>query len=637
VDTDVAVPDLLDRVRVDVFSKDGNTWLDTRDISVRVDPESKESTNTGAFALPFSFALESASSVRDALLRIRGYREGKVRDYRGERFSLATSEPDSDATPICQRAQLLALNSSTVLDAALESESAPLSCNGITAKTGVAAASVRVETQGTFSFTLDQVVPNGGFGSYAKPILFVTEDCTQLSPIVGCAGSASDQEGTQGLHVTGPLRVGNYAVLLANSQPANIEARLTFESAESSGAEVDYSTDAVKPESPVDEQPRLVVDGVDLTPAVEPEPSVTVDRLVWVRLGARADQSLRVQLNGDCFGIMADLYGARTCLDSRAVYEVLQPAQLSPAKEQDKASMSATWQPVSHKGCSDQSGNGLDRVCVPGGIFTLGDARIVASGLDSATPEHVVVIEPFLIDRYEFTVARYRALRKANTDIHGEPMNNTGPIDFATGGVDGNYCTYNADVLGGALYPERDTFPLTCVTWATARSICQALGGDLPTSAQWEYAAAATGKGGSESEYPWGDSAPDCGDAVFARWAEQGHGHNDCFSTTSFGPVAIDSKPAADRDQTPLGIVGMGGNASEWTLDAHRAYSDHCWTWESLINPHCGDSVAPLRTAKGGSWRQGAAFTRAAIRIGAPPSAVDDGIGFRCVYPNVEP
>jgi len=74
--TDAPVPGVVSRLRLDVYAGDGR-WLESRDASVREPSE-----------WPVSFTVFSSDVSQPARVRIRvrGYREGALRDYRGERY-----------------------------------------------------------------------------------------------------------------------------------------------------------------------------------------------------------------------------------------------------------------------------------------------------------------------------------------------------------------------------------------------------------------------------------------------------------------------------------------------------------------------------------------------------------------------
>jgi formylglycine-generating enzyme required for sulfatase activity len=87
VDTDMPVPKLVSRLRIDLYAEDG-TWYATRDIA-RATPES--------WPTSFGVYTPDASSERLVYVRLRAYPEGKIRDYRGERFDPG---PRADAKPL---------------------------------------------------------------------------------------------------------------------------------------------------------------------------------------------------------------------------------------------------------------------------------------------------------------------------------------------------------------------------------------------------------------------------------------------------------------------------------------------------------------------------------------------------------
>jgi formylglycine-generating enzyme required for sulfatase activity len=85
-----------------------------------------------------------------------------------------------------------------------------------------------------------------------------------------------------------------------------------------------------------------------------------------------------------------------------------------------------------------------------------------------------------------------------------------------------------------------DSIPAHSVSWNEASSCCKALGGDLPTEAEWEYAARA----GLPHEYAWLSNAQDY--AVFGE----------------SNPVKV-----ASKKPNGWGLYDMFGNVSEWVKD----------------------------------------------------------------------
>ncbi len=280
-------------------------------------------------------------------------------------------------------------------------------------------------------------------------------------------------------------------------------------------------------------------------------------------------------------------------------------------------------------------------VCVPGGAFLLGSRgqTIFLRDDNAATPERIALMSRFWMDRHEVTVARVRDAAARGFVVDRElVIANEKPIAQSNKNA-GELCTYSASAMG------REDLPVTCIAWQLARAFCRFEGGDLPTEAQWEYAALAAGRR-AKALYPWGDDAPTCDRARFGignRFSEPGHS---CPRTSDRGaeagpsPVtAHDGHDGRPGDVNALGLVDLAGNVVEWVRDAAASYTSLCWASASLRDPHCDDENAPYRTARGFGW----AFepVTLASRYLLPPSIghsdpvfvplVDTG--FRCVYP----
>jgi formylglycine-generating enzyme required for sulfatase activity len=143
--------------------------------------------------------------------------------------------------------------------------------------------------------------------------------------------------------------------------------------------------------------------------------------------------------------------------------------------------------------------------------------------------------------------------------------------------------------------------PMTGVSWAAAKSHCSAVGGRLPTEAEWEYAARA----GTSTRYY---------DSLTAiAWFSDNSGD---------GPHAVGGK-------TPnaFGLHDMLGNVSEWVLDRYYNEYDDTSDPTSVEEPLAPNASA---VARGGSWVSGADGIRVSRRIEMEPDAEEPYMGFRC-------
>lgn len=376
--------------------------------------------------------------------------------------------------------------------------------------------------------------------------------------------------------------------------------------------------------------PRLMVDGKDTTPKQEPEPTTTIDRLVEVVLEPGKAGAINIVLRGDCVGTMAQLsakgsYGppvlteARTCVGAANQRVALSPSPIGARST--AASVQGTWTPSTP--CTT---SGFGTVCVPGGAFFIGGSASV--GWDAPSlPQRVVALDPFRMDVNEVSVAQWRSA-VANGLI--SPDETPWPYAFAfPTKPDATFvgCTYSTKPL------NREDFPLNCVTFRAARAYCQSVGGDLPTEAQWEYAAAAVGRP-TESKYPWVSQVyPDCKQSVHSRGEGSLPGASACVPS-GFGPQPITTATAPGQDVTPLGIMNLAGSMSEWTADTVANYDDPCWAAKGPKNSSCVVEGHP-HVARGSYWgNEQAALTDrlSSSNLGYYGSS----LGFRCVYPGAQ-
>lgn len=174
---------------------------------------------------------------------------------------------------------------------------------------------------------------------------------------------------------------------------------------------------------------------------------------------------------------------------------------------------------------------------------------------------------------------------------------------------------------------DRADHPVNCVTWHQAKAYCEWRGAELPTEAQWEFAA----RGSDGRVYSWGDGAPDsehmngCG-LECAAWRKKVevsetprlYDVDDGF----VGTAPVGSFPAGKTQQ---GLYDIAGNVFEWTASSFEPYDEV----ERLAA--AAKDQTPRRVIRGGAFNSFLpSFADPALRFGQVESAHSHGIGFRC-------
>jgi formylglycine-generating enzyme required for sulfatase activity len=145
-----------------------------------------------------------------------------------------------------------------------------------------------------------------------------------------------------------------------------------------------------------------------------------------------------------------------------------------------------------------------------------------------------------------------------------------------------------------------EQLPVEQVTWDQAKAYCKAVGGRLPTEAEWEYAARA---GSDASRY---------GDLDAIAW----------YYGNSEGKTHEVGLKQANR----WGLHDMLGNVWEWVRDW---YDEKYYEMSPSTDPS-GPASAKHRVLRGGSWFSGSRTLRSSYRAGFEPDVRNLNVGFRC-------
>jgi sulfatase modifying factor 1 len=338
----------------------------------------------------------------------------------------------------------------------------------------------------------------------------------------------------------------------------------------------------------------------------EPEGELLIDRVVSLP-ATQEKLEVDVVLSMSCFGVPADLAARKSCdpTTGELAADVVARANADVPRV-------ASWPSGIDRDCSGSEPEGM--ACVPGGAFLIGALDgISVEPMLGTTPERLVRLDPFWLDREELSVGEARALLLGNPGLDL-------PVSFDPEKPLSEHCTFLS--VNDA---QNDSLPLNCIPRFLAEDLCEAKGSRLPTEAEWEFAA---GNRTDESRYPWGEDADVCEHAIVSRAFL---GYRDCLSDSiDPGIVALGS----GKDITSLGIQNLGGSVSEWVADQVAAFDAPCWLPESRLveNPLCNAAQAgPYTIAfRGGFWSGATFLARATTRLGAQMDGIANGVGVRC-------
>jgi iron(II)-dependent oxidoreductase len=285
-------------------------------------------------------------------------------------------------------------------------------------------------------------------------------------------------------------------------------------------------------------------------------------------------------------------------------------------------------------------------VHIPGGTFFLGATSEEPFVFDNEKWAHPVLVRPFAIARAPVTQAEFAAFvaedgyRRAELwDPVGWRWRQAGeilhPMHWRREGKDWLRRDFERWL------PQEPHRPVVHVNWYEADAYCRWAGRRLPTEAEWETTAAASGNDLSirKRRFPWGDEPPlwtaGSGDPRRARAGSgdprraQGDPRRAQLDGYVLGCCDVAAHPAGDSH---FGCRQMIGNVWEWTasdflpypgfvLDPYREYSQPWFGTHKVL--------------RGGAWMTRSRLLRNTWRNFYQPDRRDVWAGFRtCALPS---
>jgi formylglycine-generating enzyme required for sulfatase activity len=237
--------------------------------------------------------------------------------------------------------------------------------------------------------------------------------------------------------------------------------------------------------------------------------------------------------------------------------------------------------------------DGMTLVYITAENFAMGSSQ----GNMNQSPVHQVFLSGYWLDSTEVTSEMYAAFLNARANQIEGGVNWLNPTEpyvwvFEKEGV-------------WQAWPGMENRPIVGVSWYGANAYCQWAGRQLPTEAQWEFAAG----GALGQRFPWGDEDLDCD-----------HAH---YSACGNSPMEVHS---LSRGENSFGVYDLAGNVAEWVNDRYAA--DY-YGKSPQVNP-AGPLNGYYRVVRGGSWKSSYMSLQAWHRDWAGADRRDSSIGFRC-------
>jgi formylglycine-generating enzyme required for sulfatase activity len=299
-----------------------------------------------------------------------------------------------------------------------------------------------------------------------------------------------------------------------------------------------------------------------------------------------------------------------------------------------------------------------DMLWIPGGTFLMGSDE----HYPEEAPAHRVKVGGFWMDRHTVTNDEFERFVAATgyvtlAERPADPADYPGALPELLAPSSAVFVkptqmvdtrnAYNWWVyVGGANWrhprgPESSiesmgTHPVVHVAFEDATAYANWAGKELPTEAEWEFAA----RGGREgAEFVWGDDLAPGGAHLANTW--QGEFPYENLNEDGYEWTA----PVGSFPANGFGLHDMAGNVWQWTTDWYQEHSriaSPCCTIddprggqrEASYDPNAPEAMIPRKVTKGGSYLCAPNYCRRyrpAARMSQPIDTSTCHLGLRCL------
>jgi sulfatase modifying factor 1 len=263
------------------------------------------------------------------------------------------------------------------------------------------------------------------------------------------------------------------------------------------------------------------------------------------------------------------------------------------------------------------NGTYFDLILVKAGSFIMGSEG--ANAVSAENPEHIVQLtDDYYMSEYPVTQEVWEAVSKyglpKQTFTGGKrPITNVSWIDI----FEGNQKENGQD----SFLKQLNATPFSADVQSLFTDLN--LSFNLPTEAQWEYAA----KGGHLS--PQENLEDTTTEALYTPYS----GSKKLKEVAWFGTNSHqETKNVGQKKANELGLYDMTGNVWEWCYDWFSSDFYKKSKEENMVNPfNSQDGSGRFRVIRGGSWRFAPQSCRVSYRYSSLPSSRVNFIGFRLV------